>query len=293
MNPFFGAINVFNRKKTVFLVILAFIFCGMNVFPVENLAPAEEAAIRDVMEFRLTLAALDPTDAIERTDAYRKETMAKAETQQLSDETVLILDTFLALETYNYLYERNQSDPAIRELIVPQVEKLDEWFSAHRDETINKWLYCIAGDAISCSMAFMPKTKAMKRGLQIKEYYLKALEQDGNFVYCLMNCGQWFFQAPAIGGGSKSKARGFFEKAEKLASTRAEKYYSKIFLSQFYFDAGNMEECRKLLDAATEIVPESNYIKQINAVNNVGASLFYYVVHRPEVNRKLDKESRP
>ncbi len=286
MNHFFCIIY---RKKTIFLVMLVFSVCRMNVFPAENLTPAEEAAIQGVMDFRLTLASLDPAIAIERTDAYRKEVMANAESQALSDETILILDTFLALETYNYLYERNQSDPAIRELIVPQVEKIDEWFSTHQDETINKWLYCIAGDAISCSMAFMPKTKAMKRGLQIKEHYLKALEQDENFVYCLMNCGQWFFQAPAIGGGSKSKAKGFFEKAERLASTRAEKYYSKIFLSQFYFDAGNMEECRKLLDAATEIVPESNYIKQIKAVNSVGASLFYYVVHRPEVNRKLAK----
>ncbi|MBQ0002795.1 MAG: hypothetical protein KBT21_04600 [Treponema sp.] len=244
----------------------------------------DEKAVNDVMQFRLTLLSLDSSTACSKIETYKKTALSDTE---LSEQAYLTIETFLILEQFNYIYEADQKDERLKDLILPQVKKLDAFIESNESSGINKWLYTIAGDTISCSMGFMPVAEAMKRGLVIKTYYLKAIEQDSSFSYALMNAGQWFFQAPAIGGGSKTKAREYFERAVRSAKTPAEIFYSNAFLSQSRFDDGNKSAAAELLQKAENVSPESFLVDKMKKVNQLGYHYFYYIMHRKEIDKKI------
>ncbi len=262
--------------------ILTAVFLCSACFSLPALTESEENLIDQIMAFRISLAPLSNEEALSRAQEKRA-----SDQPAPSEQGSIIADTFLALEEYNYLYEANQSDPRVKETIMPQIEKLDSFYEAHKNEELSPWFLCIYGDAISCSLQFLPTGTAMKRGLLIKKFYLQALEKAPDMVYANMNAGQWFIQAPAIGGGSKVKAAGYFDTAYKNARTPAEKYYSALLYSQSKYEAGETEECDRLLAEAEAVVPGSKYIENIRKVNAAGSSIYYYVVHRKEVDKKI------
>lgn len=272
-------------KLLLCVTVTIFALISNPVFATPQFTQFEENYINPLMDFRLSLTTLEPMVAYEKVDSFG-EKLIKG---NLSKEETLILETFLVLEKYNYLYENNQKDPRIKDLIMPQIAKIDAFLEENKNGKLNKWFYCIAGDAFSCCMQFLPMGDAMNRGLRIKDFYLEALKQDPNMNYGLINAGQWFFQAPAIGGGSKIKAKNYFEHALEVARNKAEKYYASIMLSQFRFDEGNVKKCDELLNQAENLVPGSKTLTKVRNVNSVGSTWFYYVVHREEINKKIAK----
>ena len=282
----------FIQSRRIFCVAFAiFAFICIPAHSNATLTPYEQSCIDKMMAFRVSICALDPSQALAKVDSYRAKVLSSEECTKISEETQLILDTFLVLESFNYIYERNQTDPRLKTLILAQYDKLNAYIEKNKDSTINKWLYCIAGDAISCTMGFVSTSEAMKRGLTIKDYYLKALEQDPNFSMALVNVGQWFFQAPAIGGGSKQKARSYFERALKASRNNAESYYAKAMLSQCKFSDGEKDAAAELLEQALSLAPGSRLILKMKEVNSVGENYFYYIVHRAEVDKKIAKKA--
>lgn len=270
--------------RKLFSIVFLFLLVEFSVCANSTLNTHDEKAVNDVMQFRLTLLSLDCSTACNKITAYKQTALSDAE---LSEQAKLIIESFLILEQFNYIYEANQKDERLKDLILPQVKKLDDFIEANEATGINKWLYTIAGDTISCSMGFMPVGEAMKRGLVIKTYYLKAIEQDASFSYALMNAGQWFFQAPAIGGGSKDKAREYFERSVRSAKTPAEVFYSNAFLSQSRFDDGKKSEAAELLQKAESISPKSYLVDKMTKVNQLGYHYFYYIMHRKEIDKKI------
>ena len=276
-----------NLKK-IFLVLFIFT-CGILCYANSAFTKHEEDVIKNIMAFRTSLTAMEFGRARAKIDEYRKKILSSEECKSLSEQAQLVIDTFLVMETYNYYYEEDNNHPGLKDTIIPQMKKLEDFIKVHAESEINEWLYTVAGDVISCSLRFLPKTEAMKKGLLIKDYYLKALSLNANMWYTLVNLAQWFYQAPAIGGGSKDKARSYFEKAYSAASGDSEKYYTSIMLSQSRLADGKKEESASLLKKAAELFPESKFVKKIRAVNNAGYDYFYYIMHRDNIDKKLQK----
>lgn len=277
------SIIVMHMRKA-FSIFFLFLFVEFSVCANSTLKASDEKAVNDVMQFRLTLLDKDSQAALTKINEYKNSALSNKE---LSEQAYLIIESFLILEQFNYIYEANQKDERLKDLILPQVRKLDEFIEKNEKSEINKWLWTIAGDTISCSLGFMPTGEAMKRGLVIKTYYLNAIEQDACFSYALMNAGQWFFQAPAIGGGSKTKARSYFEAAVTNAKTPAEVYYSNAFLSQSRFDEDRKDEAAALLKKAEEVIKGGFLVDKMKKVNELGYHYFYYIMHRKEIDKKI------
>ena len=277
-----------NYFKKFFLILCIFL-CGISCYANSSFTKHEEEVIKNIMAFRTSLSVMEFANARAKIDEYRKKILSSEECKTLSEQAQLVIDTFLVMETYNYFYEADNNDPHLKDIIVPQMKKLEDFIKIHAEAEINEWLYTVAGDVISCSLRFLPRTEAMKKGLVIKDYYLKALSLNENMWYTLVNIAQWFFQAPAIGGGSKDKARTYFEKAYSIAGTTAEKYYTSIMLSQSRFADGKKEESSSLLSTAQNLIPESKFVKKIKAINLAGHDYFYYVTHRDNIDKKLQK----
>lgn len=275
-----------------YICIIIFFTTAACILFADILSETEQAAVQNIMEFRKNLALCsNPKEALERIETF-KVSFYSDENKQLSEQARLICENFFVMERYNYLYEADIRHPELKNLITTQNKRNEEWFSNHTDEKTSSYLYCTAGDVISCCMQFMSVPKAMKQGLIIKKYYDSALEQDPDIVYCMMSMAQWYFHAPAIGGGSKKKAMEYFKKAAASAKTPAEIYYAKILLSQAVFDIGNTEECSALLSDADAVIPGGRYVAHLRNINSAGFSLFSYMLDREKIDEKLQKKDR-
>lgn len=277
----------FNLKY--FLCLLLAVLCGISGYANSPFTAHEEEVIEGIMAFRTSLSVMEFANARAKVDEYRKRVLSAEECKTLSEQAQLVIDTFLVMETYNYIYEADPNDSRLKDLILPQMRKLEDFIKVHAESEINEWLYTVAGDVISCCLRFLPKAEAMKKGLVIKDYYLKALSIKSDCWYTLINTAQWFFQAPAIGGGSKDKARTYFEKAYAAAKTPSGKYYTSIMLSQSRYADDKKDEADSLLSKARNIIPESKFVKKIASINLIGHDYFYYVTHRDNIDKKLQK----
>lgn len=244
--------------------------------------------IDNFMQLRMNLASCStPAGALLRTADFQSKLQKTETADPFTDEERLILDNFIILEKYNYMREQDKNNPEIKNMMLSQNKKNDTWFTTHTGNTPNKWLYCTAADVISCCLPYIPVSSAMKKGFTIKNYYEEALRQDPGLSYALTNIAQWYYYAPSFGGGSKTKARHYFELALTDARNEAETYYAKIFLSQYLFDEKDIKQSSLLLSEAASEVPDGRYIAHIQKLNNAGYSLYYYNQHQSEIDRKL------
>lgn len=205
----------------------------------------------------------------------------------MDEEILLSANNILTWEKYNALYEINPKNKELEPFLTAQYKKIRAYFKSHKGETHNKWLYVTAGDILSSSLQYLPLSSAMNEGLTIKKYYDKALENDPEFVFCLINIAQWYFHAPVISGGGKGKAMKAFLNAEKSAKSEAELYYAKLFLSQSYFEDGKKEKAAELLAEAEKLLPDSRTVKFYRFLNENGYYYFEYPEHREKINAKL------
>ncbi len=272
------------RLRTLLCVWAA--LCGI-VVSAAALSEREQASVDQFMQFRMEVSACEPDEALARVARYETELFGTEEASSFSPEFRLIMDNLLVLERYNYLYEKDIAHPELEGLISAQNDENESRLKNAKGARVDTWLYCTAGDVISCCMQFMPVTKAMNRGLVIKKYYDTAVSQDPDCAYALMNTAQWYFHAPAIGGGSKKKALDYFERAIAAARTPAESFYAKILCSQALFDGGSTERSAALLAEATALCPESRYAAHIKKLNDAGYSLFYYMLNRAKIDAEL------
>ena len=136
-------------------------------------------------------------------------------------------------------------------------------------------------------MQFIPQATAIKLGLKEKDEYDSVVEKNPSLAFGRINRALWYYFAPAIGGGSKTVAKADFEKAVECAASDYEKFYSRIYLSQVYYDDGNLSDCKKLLEECDKILPGNVYTSFIRFLNDNKYSLLFYTNNREKVEKKL------
>ena len=272
--------------KKLFL-IFAILFAFIPLFGEENLTPTDLKSIYDFMNYRPVLTTNTPEENIILIQQY-KETLSLEENKvQFSEQGYLVLETLLISEEFNYYYEIDEKHPALKNLVVPHNNKLEKWIKNHPKEEISAWLYVSAGDLLSCSMGLYSIPKAMEIGLEVKDYYTEALEKNPNMTYGNLNMAQWYFHAPAFGGGSKKKANELFLIALENAKGSGEEFYTNLIYSQFLFDQNNKEKAQMYFNKAAAIQPNSKKTEFLKLLNDNGYTLFYYTLNREKVEKKL------
>lgn len=270
------------RRKITGLLVFLSIAVPLNLSAAAKISDNAQTEIDAFMTFRMNLAVCETAeDALAEIGAYRVQHFSGADFASFTGEEKLILENFEVLEIYNYMRKVKGKESEIKDLICSQYSKNESWFSSHKDETINKWLYCTAADMLSCNLSYASVTTIMHDGLAVKTYYEKALTQDPDMSYALTNIAQWYYYAPSFGGGSKSKAKSCFEHAVTYARTPAETYYAKIFLSQYLFeDEAQRGKSATLLADADVFQPGGHYVAWLRRINKAGFSLYYYNIHK-------------
>lgn len=273
-------------KKNV-LILFFCISCAL-CFAEAGLSEFDSKIMAEITDFRWRLALIDDfNDVAAACDDFSSYINSHEVADNLDEEILLSANNVLTWEKYNALYEINPQDKELEVFLTAQYRKIREYFKAHKNEPHSKWLYVTAGDILSSSLQYLPLSTAMNEGLTIKKYYDRALENDPDFVFCLINIAQWYFHAPVISGGGKGKAMKAFRKAEKSAESDAERYYAKIFLSQACFEAKNKERAAELLTQAEAILPGSRTVKFYRLLNENGYYYFEYPENRSKINKKL------
>lgn len=258
------------------------------MFATSELNNDEQKIIDKTLEFRMNIAAAEtPSKAVEMIDSYTNNLSKDINYNNSSDEIKLVIQNMLVWEKYNYIYETNVDDPVLKELLVNQYNIITDWFKSHKDEKINKWLYCSAGDILSSGLRFFPMSTAMKEGLNVKKYYDMILEEDPNMTFALFNIAHWYFFAPGISGGSKKKALECFSKAVDCARNQSELYFAKVYYSQILYENEDFDGCQKQKDEAAKILPNSRYITLLNKVNDLGHSVFYYTLNKEKMDKLI------
>ena len=270
------------RQKITALLFFFLIAVPLSLSAAAEISDKAQAEIDAFMTFRMNLSVCDTAEsALAKINAYHIQHSSGPDFMSFTDEEKLILENFEVLEIYNYMRKIVGKESEIKKLICSQYDKNDTWFSSHKNDTINKWLYCTAADMLSCNLSYASVTTIMHDGLAVKTYYEKALLQDPDMSYALTNIAQWYYYAPSFGGGSKSKAKSCFEHAVTYARTNAETYYAKIFLSQYLFeDEAQRGKSATLLADADVYQPGGHYVEWLRRINKAGFSLYYYNMHK-------------
>ena len=296
---FFQPIHYFlyeMKRIRITLICISVLTLSLASLFSETISAEAQKEIDGFMTLRMNLASCaSPETALSEIEAYAAEHFSENALASFTDEEKLIFENFKILEQYNYMRQIPSMEGSLKSLIRTQYDKNDAYFSAHKNGTINKWLWSTAADMLSCNLSYATVGVIMRDGIAVKKYYEKALNEDPAMSYALTNIAQWYYFAPSIGGGSKTKAGEYFERAVRDARTDAETYFAKIFLSQFLFDDKTQKaESSKLLDEADSLQKGGSYIAWIKKVNKAGYSLLEYNAKKmtpDNIEKKLAKQN--
>ncbi|EPF27022.1 hypothetical protein HMPREF1221_00603 [Treponema socranskii subsp. paredis ATCC 35535] len=297
---FFQPIHYFlyeMKRIRITLICISVLTLSLASLFSEAISAEAQKEIDGFMTLRMNLASCaSPETALSEIEAYAAEHFSENALASFTDEEKLIFENFKILEQYNYMRQIPSMEGSLKSLIRTQYDKNDAYFSAHKNGAINKWLWSTAADMLSCNLSYATVGVIMRDGIAVKKYYEKALNEDPAMSYALTNIAQWYYFAPSIGGGSKTKAGEYFERAVRDARTDAETYFAKIFLSQFLFDDKTQKaESAKLLDEADSLQKGGSYIAWIKKVNKAGYSLLEYNAKKmtpDNIEKKLAKQNK-
>ena len=250
------------------------LFCAVEAFSSTVISPFAQGVIDSFMTVRMNLSLSSSNEeALLKIDAFENERRSDIDSK-CTEEEKIILSNFFLLERYNYLRDDASNTESLKKQFSAQNDVIQSWFSSHKNETPNRWLYVTAGDVVSVCMSFDPVRMALKYGVTVKMYYEEALAQDNNMSYALTNLAQWYWYAPGITGGSKKTARELFKKALDSAHTDAERYFALVFMSQVAFDEKNKTLAADYLSQADSYAPGGSYVASVKSMNEAGYSLF-------------------
>ena len=275
------------KNLKVFLLITLFCILPSSLIAENILTSNDLDAINKFLNYRPELTAKTPEDALIAIQEYRENFFSENDKKNFSEQGNLVLESLLVLEKYNYLYEINEKHPDIEKLVIPHNTMLDKWIKSHKEEEISSWVYLTSGDLLSCSMALYSIPKAMEVGLLIKDYYDIALKKNPNMVYINLNLAQWYFFAPAFGGGSKKKANELFQVALKNSSEIGELFYGYMLYSQFSYDQKDKKAATEYLNKAYSLQPDSKKLDLLKLLNEKDYTLFDYTLNREKIEKKL------
>ena len=263
-------------NKKIFASLAAFVLMLFSCNFVFAISEETQAHIDEFMNLRMVHSTFETRDeAVTKIKDFERAYVSKTR-ETYGEMEAQILENFIVMELFNVYYDNPpMSKTEFRKMLSDQKAKNEAFINAHKDEKLNVWYWVTSGDVFSCWTTFSVKD-ILFYGMDIKNYYLSAYEDNPKCSYLLTNLAQWYFQAPKIGGGSNSKARSYFEEARNCAKNDAEKYFADIFLSQFLFEQKEFDRATELLNEADSLNPGSKYIALIKAQNKAGRSLYQY-----------------
>lgn len=266
----------YSRCMKLCLLVLFFCF-QTSLFAQKAISSEAENLFNSFMDFRRTLAySGDDESALKEIEVFMNKSVNPIK-ENLSEEEQVIITNFYITERFNYLqYDKNGGPEIAEKELLNQLEKNLQFFGNKKPEEFNKWTLVTSANVIGCYMSFHPVPVALKYGQKQKEYFKSANENNPDFWYAASHYAQWLFFAPAIYGGGKKKAESLFLKALEISKTDTEKYYSNIFLSQFYFTEGKKDLSAEYLDKADTYLPGGRYVAFVRKINSEGKSTFEY-----------------
>ena len=275
--------------KRTLLIILALMgfFTLLPANPV--LTEQEEEAINALLEYRLFVSTLPGDEAVAKLISYKTKNSEDSSTYGFSEEVSLVLDAFIELDILSYYQTLDSKDPKIQEIAESQYKTLQAWIDNHKNETPNKWTYCMAAEAFDWYLAYLPLTQILAKGLLPKKYYTYALDQDPEMSYALSGLAQWQYYAPVFAGGGNKASKTSFTKAIASAKTDPDEYVARLFYSQLLFETKNYDEAESQLQAAESIYPGSKRLARFRQMNNLGYSWFEFARDYEDNRAKLSK----
>lgn len=260
-----GRISCF-RKSIVLFFLGTFIFS--SAYSQDNLCYAK----------RLELTQCS-------TDAKKIDESILKLSELLKTENDFAKKNALVWESYNLMCELDKYKDLKKDFILARyknvVEYLDKNYSSIDSNTL---LSCT--DIISCSMTYLSKGELMKQGLNVKKYYSQCLKLDKENLVAMVNLAQWYYYAPAIGGGSKKKCYEQCKRAYEIlcTSNRAYTDYERMYVSTVYsqclFEQKKLDESSNVLEEAKEYGKEIFRVQKCILLNKESKSWFFHCSNR-------------
>ncbi len=271
------------RKIPVFLLAA---LVSLSAFSAE-FTDIENDMIQKIFDFRLHLRSLPDADScILAIHEYKAQSLEAI--SSFSEEARLTCENMLATAEYNCEYEKDMHSPNMKKILSPQYERIAKYAEKKTAEELNPYFVLTSADITNSMMQFLPRSSSITLGLQEKKDYAAVVEKNPTMSFALTLSGWWYYYAPAVGGGSDSKALGFFKAAQENAVSDYDKYYTNINLAQFYFEKNKKELCEKYMAQAEEVLQGTRYISFLRNINTLGYSLFDYNMNsrREKIDRK-------
>lgn len=254
-----------------------------------DFSASENEMIQEIFSFRLFLRTLPDADScIEKIHEFKNQNEEKI--HSLSEEARLTCENMLASAENSCEYEKDMHSKNMEKILRPQYEKITKYSDGKSAEDLNPYFVLTSADLTNSMMQFLPRSSSIKIGLQEKKDYASVVEKNPKMSFALTLSAWWYYYAPAVGGGSTSKAFELFKSAQKNAVSSYDKYYSNINLSQFYFEKKNPELCEKYLSEAEKVLSGTRYVSFIKKINKAGYSIFDYNMNsrREKIDKKIE-----
>lgn len=276
-------------RGAVLLIFLSLPFFASRTFAL-SFSEYENSVLQEVFRVRLEARKFSSnSESLKFVRNSRAKILSESVREKISDEAKITFENFFVWEEFHFLWEENPDDGAAWDLLDAQYKKCMQYRAAHPDETWNDWYYL---SMLELANSFIPKMKfsdVVKIGLEEKKFYDSVIENNSANCTAYFNAALWYHFAPAIGGGSESKAEKYFAEALKKANTDYEKFFANFYFSQFEFDRGEKASFEKYFSAAEEILPECGFLEFTRRLNRAGFSYFEYTKNREKVERSLNR----
>lgn len=277
-------------RGAFFMLLLSLTFFAPRAFSLD-FSEYENSVLQEVFRVRLEARKFGTnSESLKFVGNSRAEILSESVMEKISDEAKITFENLFVWEEFHFLWEENPDDDAAWKLLENQYKKCMQYSAAHLDEEKNIYHSL---SAIELSNSYMPKLKfsdVVKIGLEEKKFYDSLIEKKSANCTTYFNAALWYHFAPAIGGGSESKAEKYFAEALKTASTNYEKFFANFYFSQFEFDCGEKASFEKYFSAAENILPKSGFLEFTRKLNNAGFSYLEYTKNRDKVEKSLGRK---
>ncbi len=268
----------FNSLKILFVSVFCIFISTEMLYAYNTISKETSDYLDKFMDFRMNLSLTETDEeAVGLIEDFMVDNYLPIK-ENLTEEENLILINFYYTERYNYM----QYDKVPGWALATEKELLDQisvnkaFFEEHKNESLNGWTLVTAANVIGCYMSFHPVSTALKYGLEQKDMYKTAWEQEKDFFMGASHYAQWLFFAPGFYGGSKKLSEKLFLDSIELAKRDSEKYYANIYMSQFYYTQGKKDKAKLYLDTADTYLPGGRYVAFIRDLNSKNISTFEY-----------------
>lgn len=277
-------------KRFSFFCILFFLLFISPIFSAE-FTEYENSLLQEIFQKRLEARKFSTNaESLAFVKNYHNSILQESIQSKLSDEAKITFENIFVWEEFHFMWEENPNDNDAWNFLKIQYAKTVEWNKSHDAAQRNNWYSFSAYDIENLFMQKIKWTEVVKIGLEQKRFYDALVESGSPSCIAHINAALWYDFAPAIGGGSESKARKYFAAALQKAQTDYEKFFANLYFSQFEFDKGNKEKYQAYLEAAEKILPQSGYVAFVKKLNNAGYSYLEYTKNRGKVERAVNRK---